>query len=694
MGMLSTMPYVSRLLSSEDRGSGKREETADETDDLSLCLYYLRLLLRIIDACSASVWPYLLLPSALNLGMITLVASIHSDSIPDTTEMVMSNQALLAVICIKLLRSRVVDRHDITSYGISWAAVSLLRHFLLGPAPDSVHEMDLESALFEEITRAIRHNEQSLQVMLLDIAFISLRLRFANGDPEAPSKQPSLPLHDLAIRKSMLSVGTEQVEQTGKPSAPTNLPAQLFDCLKLGLSSSSGFVLEKWLTFLKQCLPLYGDAIFQNLLPLVACFCDTLESVFMAIQRSFESAGDDTTEVSEPTLGLLLNGLEQSLEAAHERLMNEEVGGAPVKTAEQVQPGFFGTMVSGVFAGDSNRSRSATANNRLTVLLCFKDTIRVCFKIWSWGDLAMENPLRDTSASASFNYTSLRLRHRTRRIFEPLFAAEALESLETLIELWHGFGLAGNSSRQATIFDLLHVLENSRPKNTIPAMFNAMYSRSNPGVLDPTRKSTLTSSLSDVSLASFLIAYTRSLDDDVMDEIWADCMTFLRDVLANPMPHRQTLPRLLEFTAVLGEKVDNTHFGEPRKMRRELGVGILPESYQRLLTSPGSLRSPAYCHIDHPTHHIFPGGRSARCQRQVAARQHRSSISIRTRRPRLHSRLHHSKPAQSADRFRPHHVDSHDHFHSGHCTNHQIEAVPRHHGSTHARSHGRPRKHS
>jgi hypothetical protein len=85
----------------------------------------------------------------------------------------------------------------------------------------------------------------------------------------------------------------------------------------------------------------------------------------------------------------------------------------------------------------------------------------------------------------------------------------------------------------------------------------------------------LTSSLNDTDLVIFLVEYARSLEDDAMDEIWTDCMTFLKDLLANPFPHRQTLPSLLEFAAILGEKVDNTNFGEQRRMRRELGVSKL-----------------------------------------------------------------------------------------------------------------------
>lgn len=162
------------------------------------------------------------------------------------------------------------------------------------------------------------------------------------------------------------------------------------------------------------------------------------------------------------------------------------------------------------------------------------------------------------------------MRNRARRILEHLFAAEALECLETLAVLWTK---ATMDDEQATsIMGLLNVLNGSKPKHTIPNIFNAIYSRTDPSALDPNRTSTLTSDLSDTELVAFLVEYTRSLEDDAMDEIWPDCTLFLRDVLANPLPHRQVLPTLLEFAAVIGQKVDNTNFGEQRKMRKELAV--------------------------------------------------------------------------------------------------------------------------
>ncbi|KAK7719680.1 hypothetical protein SLS64_001859 [Diaporthe eres] len=185
-----------------------------------------------------------------------------------------------------------------------------------------------------------------------------------------------------------------------------------------------------------------------------------------------------------------------------------------------------------------------------------------------------------TSSMASFKYTSLRMRNRARRLLEHLFAAETLECLETVIDIWRKSLADSSSQPHVEVFNLLPALDGSRPKHTIPAIFNSIYSRTNPTALDPTRKSNLTLDLQDTDIVIFLVDYARSLEDDAMDEIWQDCITFLKDLLTNPFPHRQTLPSLLEFAAILGVKVDNTNFGEQRKMRRELG-----DLFLRLLTA-------------------------------------------------------------------------------------------------------------
>jgi len=83
----------------------------------------------------------------------------------------------------------------------------------------------------------------------------------------------------------------------------------------------------------------------------------------------------------------------------------------------------------------------------------------------------------------------------------------------------------------------------------------------------------LTVDLTDGDIGQFLVEYTQSCDADALDEIWNDCMAFLRDVLTNPLPQHNILPSLLLFLVILGEKIESTNFGEQRKMRKDLAVG-------------------------------------------------------------------------------------------------------------------------
>lgn len=438
----------------------------------------------------------------------------------------------------------------------------------------SMVEKRLEDSLIDELIRSVEAGEHSLQTSLMEVILAALRSRNAKEIPlPSTTRHQHNSSRDISKPIPNLAVAIENSDMKSPTLSRLPPPAKLLESIILGLRTpSSRPVLESWTDFLGHCLPLYEEGIFRILLPLVGCFCKTLESLLDHVKEAYESPQLQVTEVLDPTIALLLNGLEQSLATAHDVLTNSEATTAPIKSPEPQASGFFGNMVSGVFNNEVKSAKTPTANNRLTVLLCFKDAMRICFFLWCWGDTGKDYSFQDNSAMASFNYITLRLRNRTRRIFEHLFAAEALECLETLIELWQKSPLLNPDPSSSLILDLLSALESSRPKIIMPAIFNAIYSRTNPAALEPGRKSSLTSTLGDNVSASFLVAYVRSLDDDAMDEIWTDCITFLKDVLANPMPHRQILPRLIEFTAVLGQKVDNTSFGEQRKMRRELGV--------------------------------------------------------------------------------------------------------------------------
>ena len=558
-------------------GGGRSPRAADafsqENSSPEECLYYLMIIENLIVHSPEKIWESLAISTTSPIDHEKSVSTTKKSENADHFDK--NNATLqdeLAHICLSFLNEHSeLDSNDSRASMLRQIATNILQKLLEGPHSASIVRIDIIDAITKALRQSIRWSDPALQVSLMDLIVVILRanvtVQHSVAQPYHRKSTSGEALQTLPRLSSSLD-GFEGDASTD----PLHPPPALLDCILLGLSSDNAYpVLENWVQFLDSCLPFYAGAAFQILMPLVDCFNRTIRSVFQLLQSTFEgSANASTTSDPLATLVSLLNGLERALARAHERLVQHEAKPITTKTPELTQ-GFFGTMVSGVFTPGSNRSRSAAANKRLTVLLCFKDAVQVCYEMWNWGDIAKSDPSRYIQAnSGSFNYTSIRLKNRLRRILEHLFDAEPLECLESVILLWLGL----QEEQSATVLNLLHALDGSRPKNTIPAIFNAMYSRTNPNAIDPGRKSSLTSDLSDISVAGFLVAYMQSLEDDAMDEIWSDCMTFLRDVLGNPLPHRQILARLLEFTAILGHKIGNTNFGEQRGMRRDLGVKL------------------------------------------------------------------------------------------------------------------------
>lgn len=458
-------------------------------------------------------------------------------------------------------------------------ALRTLNQIIRSPYASILVDLQIEHVLIDRLSQSLDGPDPFIQVLLLDGVFAALQIRGLRDEglslksPTSELKR-SIPPDGLRVLQTPRPSSIAGSEDHYKDTHYSPPPKTLVKCLQAGLSASSSRpVLDHWVNFLTECLPLYSDIIFQIIITLVETFCSEIDRTFTNLQRTFRKSETIHEGLSAPetTLITLLNGLEQVLSFGHDRMLQDESQAPVAKIAEQPQ-GFFGNMVSGVFTSETRQVRSATANPRLPVLLAMRDAVRICFTIWSWGGFG--SATQDIESIASFNYTSLRMRNRARRLLERLFAEETLECLETVVEVWQNDSQDQSDTGPPIVFNLLHVLDGSRPKHTIPAIFHAIYSRKNASFIDPNRISSQTAQIKDYDLVIFLVEYAKSLEDDAMDEIWEDCMLFLKDLLGNPMPHRQTLPSLLEFAAILGEKVDNTNFGEQRKMRRELGVGI------------------------------------------------------------------------------------------------------------------------
>jgi hypothetical protein len=573
---LLELPYIGGHSRSAS-GTPSLKSPHNGEEDYDTGSYYIQAFCNVMRWSPDQVWGIMAAKTLSQEDFPALSSLIGSDTAA-------SFQELLVRICGGLLEQEPASADDRLTdrlTNLHRSALTLMHQVLLNPHAEKLSGLQLENSLIERLLRSLEWPDPYLQILLLDVVFASLKLRemLPLDLPSSPGPEKRPRTMSTSVESSRTLRGSIGSDKATRQPFSIGPPPALLKCLQAGLSApSSHAVLDSWISFLIECLPLYSDTIFQVLIPLVETLCAQIGTTFAALQEIF--SGNDATGVSkqgtgpESALISLLNGLEQVLARGHDRLLAEEAKVQAVKGPDQ-QPGFFGNMVSGVFSSDAPQTRSATANDRLTVLLAFQDAVRMCFKIWSWGQSNTQNTTpQDSTSLASFTYTSLRMRNRARRLLEHLFAAETLECLETVIGIWKvsiTSAKGGDVSRQNDVFNILPALDGSRPKHTIPAIFDAIYSRTNPTALDPSRKSTLTISLQDTDVVIFLVDYARTLEDDAMDEIWSDCISFLKDLLSNPFPHRQILPSLLEFTSILGEKVDNTNFGEQRKMRRELG---------------------------------------------------------------------------------------------------------------------------
>lgn len=549
---------------------GNATDSYTEENDIDQCLYYLQTLSNVLRWSSDSTFTI--------LARKTISGETSYGLIPDTSDQEdqFSLQELFIHVCLRALEYRIKQTGsdvEVRVCQLHRTALSILHQLISSLNASLITKWDLETKLIGFLLVSLERPDPSIQVSLLDVILATLKLKatppvaIRPASPAIP-KRPSF--QDISPGTS--SAFNSERHESDTAISPPLPPASLIKCFQAGFEApSSRLVLDSWVTVLSQCLPLYSESIFQVLIPLIETLCTQVGKEFDSLKLMFQDTSATRHDAApESTLISLLNGLENVLARGHARLVRKESRTSSLRSPDQ--HGFFGTMVSGVFSSDASQTRSLTANDRLTVLLSFQDAVRICFKIWSWGGLGAEYSNQDPESAASFSYTSLRMRNRARRLLEHLFAAEPLECLETVIEIWQRASINIEDYKYTAVFNLLHVLDGSKPKHTIPAIFDAIYSRTNPSALEPSRKSTLTSTLLDTDLVVFLVEYARSLEDDTMDEIWTDCMTFLKDILTNPFPHRQILPSLLEFAAILGEKVDNTNFGEQRKMRKELGV--------------------------------------------------------------------------------------------------------------------------
>jgi hypothetical protein len=548
--------------------TGHDPKTVTRTSDGNLrdLEYLLRHFLNILTCGDDRVWPA--------LNEIWHADANHEASQSSGLE-ILSKQCG-RIICDERFQSTTLERE----------AISLLQFILSKAHPAPLKKLQLDSTLLNRLIKVLALANYDMQGPLIKTVTLALGIRLAPEETDE-STSASRSKTSIAMKRSS-EAGMQRSPSASNASLVLAPPPQLLECLRLGFSSNTARkYLDQWLLFLSNVLPVFADAIFSSLIPMVECLCKELAKTHEDLISMSSTRGSTSAFPPETIAITLLEALEMILASAHERLEVETLAETDAKVNTQPR-GLLSNVTGGVFKVDAPPIRNAQSNSRLTVILALQDAVRVAMELWVWSNQYAEFKDFDQTNAATTAYNALKVRNRTRHLLEQICNAEPLETLEVIAHQWCYNTVA---DRTAVTMNVLHIIHGLKPKNIVPATLDAMCSRTNIGILPPSRQSSLTVELTPVDVAFFLQAYLRSVEDDAMDEVWPDCTAFLRDVLSNPLPYRQVLPSLLSLTLLLAQKIDNTNFGEQRKMRKELG-----DLFLRLLTATSTTLTTGYAH--------------------------------------------------------------------------------------------------
>ncbi|PNS21303.1 Protein dopey [Sphaceloma murrayae] len=552
LGQLESLFTSFKDRSKHDNNSLRRQRTAHES--LEAVRSSANRTANILQSGSSFTWKVL--------------AEIRSHD-DDEMKQTLTGVEYLARYCVDVLGAIDSGAFD----GLQRQLLRLLDLLLSSEAGLDLQTLHVEDQLVVVLRDLIRLDKASLQTDYLGTLSKALRIR------EVPAE------HTLQTNgrpsdgmSSHINGNRQNIDETDRKPPPG-----LFDCIKEAISSSSSRqILEHWMSLLSGVLPVYSQVMFSAMIPLVECFCHQINAVFADLRLMSTTPTSPNRQTPISSLPWLLHGLELVLASAHSGLDATPPDLPAAKPSPSAQTFFSGNVMSSV----GNSSKTARSNSRLTVILCVHDAVEICFNMWAWASYRSEAEEADPTSAATTAFNALKLRNRTKKILEHLFSAEGLECTEKMALMYiRAMDGAQTDYDASNVFSLLNVLGAARPRNTVPLILNALYSRTNMEALDVGRRSTLTCDLAALDVVDFLLRYVSSIEDDALDEIWTDCITFLRDVLSNPLPHRQILPALLEFIALLAEKINNTNFGELQQMHRALA-----DLFSRLLSATFTVR--------------------------------------------------------------------------------------------------------
>lgn len=413
------------------------------------------------------------------------------------------------------------------------------------------------NVLFKLYQLLIDNNDSDLNEKVFKIYNLSYEFIINEKDKNAEYEEISILLIDNLKELTKMSINNNKNFKILLVDENEKFPFLIKFLIESFKNFNSQGLLKAWIELLLTTLQARNDIIFK--------FVKEIILIIISKIRDLYDCGNLIKD--EFSIIELLGVLQEVLSLFHIYILAIE---ANLHKSSSFDPGFFQSVVSGVFSGDNNHSnKDATEqdfiNKKIELNNCFESSIKICFSIWKNSDLNLKNELLNHESNLlSVKHQSLKLKHKSKNLLQILYNLETTETIKYLIKL-------NSIDEYDYVYKLLHVLDNSRPQLTMSCIYKL--------VNLIIKQNDLTIKPNSVEIGFFLINYTNSLQDDSIEDIYNDTITFLKEVCNDLSGYKLIILDVLKFLSVLTTKLRNSKFGMQKKIKKEMNdifLKILP----------------------------------------------------------------------------------------------------------------------
>ncbi|RUS22466.1 hypothetical protein BC937DRAFT_88992 [Endogone sp. FLAS-F59071] len=391
-------------------------------------------------------------------------------------------------------------------------------------------------------------------------------------------------------------------------------------------------ILQHWMDFVLTSLPCLRHCFKRVLMPVMQCICEQLSKSQDDLRReffepllspavktagSYKDAGGLEKDFGLLTLSeapgtidvdtvIFLSGLEKIMMfcLTDTRMLDEGTGiggggfggestsglasgmtptaGTAPSKAPSDSPSTTMRGFAFLFSGETgNTDPSATEHKaRDTLLFHLPAIAQIMLDIWAVFKCPLDKEQDALGAlNIALNFTSDRVRSRIKKLLERLFKTFQVELIEAFVELFFlenplALDFDTQNLQYGTMtLEVLGAIPTCTPQAVINTLLDSARIRS-PGMQISSRAKRVilrSGRLTDTSILRFAEIYCESLSksDDLVD-VWPQCLTFVKDYLANASLYKYYFLSLLRFLTIISERLCTTPLFEDKKVRREV----------------------------------------------------------------------------------------------------------------------------